>query len=101
TTGYLFEGPAAVRYPRGSGPNAAIEPGLAPLEIGKGVVRRQGKRVALLVFGVQLPEALQAGETLDATVVDMRFVKPLDEALLRQLAAEHELLVTVEENSIM
>lgn len=101
TTGYLFEGPAAVRYPRGSGPNATIEPGLAPLEIGKGVVRRQGERVALLVFGVQLPEALRVGGTLDATVVDMRFVKPLDEALLRELASSHELLVTVEENSIM
>ncbi|WP_369958662.1 1-deoxy-D-xylulose-5-phosphate synthase [Pseudomonas benzenivorans] len=101
TTGYQHLGPAAVRYPRGSGPNAPIEPGLEPLEIGKGVVRRQGSRVALLVFGVQLTEALKVGETLDATVVDMRFVKPLDEALVRQLAAEHELLVTVEENSIM
>ncbi|WPC04568.1 1-deoxy-D-xylulose-5-phosphate synthase [Pseudomonas benzenivorans] len=101
TTGYQHLGPAAVRYPRGRGPNAPIEPGLEPLEIGKGVVRRQGSRVALLVFGVQLTEALKVGETLDATVVDMRFVKPLDEALVRQLAAEHELLVTVEENSIM
>ena len=101
TTGYHFEGPAAVRYPRGSGPNVAIEPGLEPLEIGKAVVRRQGSKVALLVFGVQLPEALQVGEALDATVVDMRFVKPLDEALLRELAGSHELLVTVEENSIM
>lgn len=101
TTGYLFEGPAAVRYPRGTGPNAALEPGLEPLEIGKGVIRRQGSKVALLVFGVQLPEALQVGETLDATVVDMRFVKPLDEALVRQLADSHELLVTIEENSIM
>ena len=101
TTGYHFEGPAAVRYPRGSGPNASIEPALEPLEIGKAVVRRQGSKVALLVFGVQLPEALQVGEALDATVVDMRFVKPLDEALLRELAGSHELLVTVEENSIM
>ena len=101
TTGHLFNGPAAVRYPRGSGPNALIEQELTPLEIGKGVVRRQGQRTALLVFGVQLTEALQVGELLDATVVDMRFVKPLDETLLRQLAAEHELLVTIEENSIM
>ena len=101
TTGYHFEGPAAVRYPRGSGPNASIEPALELLEIGKAVVRRQGSKVALLVFGVQLPEALQVGEALDATVVDMRFVKPLDEALLRELAGSHELLVTVEENSIM
>jgi 1-deoxy-D-xylulose-5-phosphate synthase len=101
TTGYLFDGPAAVRYPRGSGPNAVIEPGLAPLEIGRGVVRRQGRRVALLAFGVQLAEALQVGETLDATVVDMRFVKPLDAALLRELAASHELLVSIEENAVM
>ena len=101
TTGYLFDGPAAVRYPRGSGPNAPIEPGLLPLEIGKGLVRRQGHGIALLVFGVQLTEALVVGERLDATVVDMRFVKPLDEALVRQLAASHELLVTLEENSIM
>ncbi|NMZ70772.1 1-deoxy-D-xylulose-5-phosphate synthase [Pseudomonas peli] len=101
TTGHLFNGPAAVRYPRGSGPNAAIEPGLEPLEIGKGIVRRHGKKTALLVFGVQLAEALKVGEVLDATVVDMRFVKPLDEALVRQLAASHELLVTIEENSVM
>ena len=101
TTGYHFEGPAAVRYPRGTGPNATIEPGLEPLEIGKGVVRRQGSKVALLAFGVQLAEALQVGEALDATVVDMRFVKPLDDDLVRQLADSHELLVTIEENSIM
>jgi 1-deoxy-D-xylulose-5-phosphate synthase len=101
STGHLFNGPAAVRYPRGSGPNAAIEPSLEPLEIGKGIVRRQGKQTALLVFGVQLSEALKVGEALDATVVDMRFVKPLDEALVRQLAASHALLVTIEENSVM
>jgi len=101
TTGYHFEGPAAVRYPRGTGPNASIEPGLVPLEIGKGVVRREGSNVALLVFGVQLADALRVGETLDATVVDMRFVKPLDQALVRQMANSHELLVTIEENSIM
>ncbi|TBU97948.1 1-deoxy-D-xylulose-5-phosphate synthase [Stutzerimonas kirkiae] len=102
TTGYLFDGPAAVRYPRGSGPNAAIEAGLEPLPIGKGVVRRQGDgRVALLVFGVQLGEALRAAEESDATVIDMRFVKPLDATLLRQTADSHQLLVTIEENSIM
>ncbi|WP_296271852.1 1-deoxy-D-xylulose-5-phosphate synthase [Pseudomonas sp. UBA6323] len=101
TTGHLFDGPAAVRYPRGSGPNAPLDAGLEPLEIGKAVIRRQGKGVALLAFGVQLAEALRVGETLDATVVDMRFVKPLDEALLRELAGSHALLVTIEENSIM
>lgn len=101
TTGHLFPGPAAVRYPRGSGPNASIDKELVPVEIGKAVVRRQGTRVAILAFGVQLAEALQVGETLGATVVDMRFVKPLDEALVRELAGSHQLLVTVEENSIM
>nr|WP_314585218.1 1-deoxy-D-xylulose-5-phosphate synthase [uncultured Pseudomonas sp.] len=106
TTGYCHQGPAAVRYPRGSGPNAALDPGLEPLPIGKGVVRRQsslknGPTVGFLVFGVQLAEALQVAERLDASVADMRFVKPLDEALIRQFAADHDLLVTVEENSVM
>jgi 1-deoxy-D-xylulose-5-phosphate synthase len=101
STGYHFAGPAAVRYPRGSGPNAPIDPALEPVAIGKAVVRRRGQRVALLTFGVQLAEALRVGEALDATVVDMRFVKPLDEALVRELAGSHELLVTIEENAVM
>lgn len=101
TTGHLFKGPAAVRYPRGNGPNAVIESSLEPLGIGKGVVRRQGSKVAMLVFGVQLTEALIVAEKLDATVVDMRFVKPLDEALVREMASSHDLLVTIEENAIM
>jgi 1-deoxy-D-xylulose-5-phosphate synthase len=101
TTGHLFKGPAAVRYPRGNGPNAVIESSLEPLAIGKGVVRRQGSKVAMLVFGVQLTEALIVAEKLDATVVDMRFVKPLDEALVREMAGSHDLLVTIEENAIM
>ncbi|WP_263264752.1 1-deoxy-D-xylulose-5-phosphate synthase [Pseudomonas sp. RIT-PI-S] len=101
STGFQHVGPAAVRYPRGSGPNAPLEPGLNTVEIGKGVVRRRGQGVALLVFGVQLTEALAVAELLDATVVDMRFVKPLDEALVREMASQHELLVTLEENAIM
>jgi len=101
STGHLFNGPAAVRYPRGTGPNAVIDNGLEPLEIGKGIVRRQGSKVAMLVFGVQLAEALKVAEKIDATVVDMRFVKPLDEALVREMAASHDLLVTIEENAIM
>lgn len=101
STGHLYNGPAAVRYPRGTGPNAPISGDLEPLQIGKGVVRRQGQTVALLVFGVQLAEAMQVAELIDATVVDMRFVKPLDEALVLELAGSHELLVTVEENAIM
>ncbi|WP_296258272.1 MULTISPECIES: 1-deoxy-D-xylulose-5-phosphate synthase [unclassified Pseudomonas] len=101
STGHLFNGPAAVRYPRGTGPNAVIDSGLEPLDIGKGIVRRHGSKVAMLVFGVQLAEALKVAEKLDATVVDMRFVKPLDEALVREIASNHELLVTIEENAIM
>ncbi|SEJ92207.1 1-deoxy-D-xylulose-5-phosphate synthase [Pseudomonas sp. NFR16] len=101
TTGHRFNGPAAVRYPRGTGPNAVIESSLEPLEIGKGIVRRQGSKVAMLVFGVQLSEALVVAEKIDATVVDMRFVKPLDEAMVRVVAASHDLLVTIEENAIM
>lgn len=101
STGHLYNGPAAVRYPRGSGPNATIADDLEPLEIGKGVIRRQGSKVALLVFGVQLAEALKVAETLNATVADMRFVKPLDDALVRELADSHDVLVTIEENAIM
>ena len=101
TTGHLFKGPSAVRYPRGNGPNAVIESGLDPLEIGKGVVRRTGSKIAILAFGVQLTEAMLVAEKLDATVVDMRFVKPLDEALVIEMASSHDLLVTVEENAIM
>ncbi|HZJ94183.1 MAG TPA: 1-deoxy-D-xylulose-5-phosphate synthase [Thiopseudomonas sp.] len=100
-TGYHHAGPAAVRYPRGSGPNAQISDSLAAVPLGKAVVRRTGQGVALLVFGVQLAAALAAAEQLDATVVDMRFVKPLDEALLKELAAEHSLFVTIEENAVM
>lgn len=101
TTGFLHNGPAAVRYPRGSGPNATLDKGLESLAIGKAVLRRQGKKVALLVFGVQLTAALLVAERLDASVVDMRFVKPLDEQMIIEMAAQHDLLVTVEENSVM
>ncbi|MET0611388.1 MAG: transketolase C-terminal domain-containing protein, partial [Pseudomonas caspiana] len=101
STGYLHNGPAAVRYPRGTGPNAVIDNGLAPIEIGKGIVRRNGQGVAILVFGVQLADALKVAEKIDATVIDMRFVKPIDETLIRDAAANHELLVTIEENAVM
>ena len=99
-TGYRHQGPAAVRYPRGTGPGAAIEKTMTALPLGKGVIRREGKRVAILNFGTLLPEALAAAETLNATVADMRFVKPLDESLVQQLAEQHDLIVTLEENSI-
>lgn len=101
TTGYLYPGPAAVRYPRGNGPGAPLDDALEPVEIGRGVIRREGRKVAILVFGTLLQNALQAAERLDATVADMRFVKPLDEMLVLQLATSHELLVTVEENAMM
>ena len=100
TTAFLHDGPAAVRYPRGSGTGAAIEAGLEPLAIGKGVLRRQGRDVALIAFGSLVAPALVAAEALDASVADMRFVKPLDLDLLRELAACHRLLVTLEENAI-
>ncbi|WP_345797639.1 1-deoxy-D-xylulose-5-phosphate synthase [Castellaniella sp. MT123] len=100
-TCYLHPGPAAVRYPRGAGCGAEPGDNLEPVEIGRAVVRRQGRDVALLVFGTLLPQAAQAAEALDATLVDMRFVKPLDEALLAQLAGTHRLFVTIEEAAVM
>jgi 1-deoxy-D-xylulose-5-phosphate synthase len=100
-TGYHYkEGPSAVRYPRGNGTGAPLEP-LNSLPIGKGVVRREGEKLAILNFGTLLPEAAQVAETLNATLVDMRFVKPLDEQLILELAASHEALITLEENAIM
>jgi len=101
STGYHHEGPAAVRYPRGKGPGADIEKSLESLEIGKALVRREGQRVALLAFGSLLTPALEAGAAINATVVDMRFVKPLDTQLVTRLAESHELLVTLEENAVM
>ncbi|MDB6063726.1 MAG: 1-deoxy-D-xylulose-5-phosphate synthase [Verrucomicrobiaceae bacterium] len=99
-TGFMHNGPAAVRYPRGSGPNVAIAAEMTALPIGKGVVRREGKQIAILNFGTLLPTALAAAEKLNASVVDMRFVKPLDHALLDAMAQRHQLLVTLEENTV-
>ena len=101
TTGYQYPGPAAVRYPRGAGCGAAIDPQLTALPLGKGELRRSGKEVAILAFGTMLAPALVAGERLDATVANMRFVKPLDVELVAQLAREHEALVTIEEGALM
>ncbi|HEX8980188.1 MAG TPA: 1-deoxy-D-xylulose-5-phosphate synthase [Parasulfuritortus sp.] len=101
TTAYRHAGPSAVRYPRGTGPGAIIDPALEPLPVGKGIVRRQGGKVAILAFGSLVAPALKVAEALDATVADMRFVKPLDEELVRQLAENHDHLVTVEENAVM
>ena len=97
---WLHEGPAAVRYPRGEGCGVAIDAALAGLAIGKAQVTREGTGIAILNFGVLLDQAMLAGEALDATVVDMRWVKPLDEDLLRSLATRHGCLITLEENAI-
>ncbi|QWT39768.1 1-deoxy-D-xylulose-5-phosphate synthase [Dickeya dadantii] len=100
-TGYHYQsGPCAVRYPRGNVLGVELTP-LENLPIGKGVIKRQGEKIAILNFGTLLSEAQQAAEALNATLVDMRFVKPLDEALIASLAASHDVLVTLEENAVM
>jgi 1-deoxy-D-xylulose-5-phosphate synthase len=103
-TGCMLDSPSAVRYPRGTGPGVAQEAQMRALPIGKGELRREGKRrphrLALLAFGSMLHPALAAGEELDATVANMRFVKPLDRELILKLAQEHDVLVTVEENVV-
>ena len=99
TTGYLFTGPAAVRYPRGAGPGALLPNELEPMPVGKGVTKRGGNGVAILAFGSMVAPALSAAESLDATVADMRFVKPIDVDLILEAAKTHSLLVTVEENA--
>ena len=100
-TAVRHDGPAAVRYPRGSGRGVMPQKEMTALPIGKGELRRQGQRVALLAFGSLVDVALEVAEAIDATVANMRFVKPLDTALVAELAANHELLVTVEENAVI
>ena len=99
-TGYCMDSPAAVRYPRGAAVGE-VRKEMTALPVGKGDLRRSGKKVAILAFGAMLRPALEAAEALDATVVNMRFVKPLDVALVKQMAATHDLIVTVEEHQIM
>jgi 1-deoxy-D-xylulose-5-phosphate synthase len=101
TTAFEQNHPVAVRYPRGAGPGAAVEPTLDALPYGKGQVRREGKRIAILAFGTLLHAALEAAERIDATVVDMRWAKPIDTALLLDVASRHEALVTVEEGAVI
>jgi len=101
TTAYRLNGPAAVRYPRGSGPGVVIDKQLVGLPVGKGEIRRRGQQVALLAFGSMLTPALAAAEDLDATVANMRFVKPIDRELIIALAEEHSLLISVEENALI
>lgn len=100
TTGFQYDGVAAVRYPRGSGTGTATQTELQTIEIGKGRIVRAGKRIAILAFGSMLSPALKAAEQFNATVADMRFVKPIDQDLIIKLANEHDVIITVEENCI-
>ena len=99
-TAYQYEGPAAVRYPRGEGTGALVEEEMTAFPIGKAVTLRQGTSVAILNFGVLLPEAKAAAKALDATLVDMRWVKPLDEDVVESIARQHDRIITVEENAL-
>ncbi|MFI3188220.1 1-deoxy-D-xylulose-5-phosphate synthase [Crenothrix sp. D3] len=97
-TGFIHQGPASVRYPRGKGPGVAVEATMTELPIGKADIRHQGSRIAILAWGSMVTPALAAGKQLGATIVNMRFVKPIDAALILELAKSHDVLVTVEEN---
>jgi len=101
TTGFKHNGAAVVRYPRGNGTGEKIESAFNTIEIGKGLVVRKGIKIVIFAFGSMLAPALQAAETLNATVVNMRFIKPLDTVLIAELAQNHDLIVTIEENAIM
>ena len=101
TTAYHHNGPAAVRYPRGAGIGAVIDKALTSIEFGKGEIKRHGKGVAILAFGTMVAPSLQAANQINATVANMRFIKPLDTALVAQLAATHDAIVTVEEGAAM
>ena len=101
STAFQLDGPSMVRYPRGSGTGTIPSTDLQPLPLGKGKILRNGQKIALLAFGSLVPAALAAGEELDATVANMRFVKPLDIELIIELAGNHSLLVSIEENAII
>lgn len=101
STGFHYPGPAAIRYPRGAGIGAAINLELSTLPIGKGEIKRKGKSIAILAFGSMVQPGLKAAENLDATLANMRFVKPLDTVLLAELANTHDVLVTIEEGTVM
>jgi 1-deoxy-D-xylulose-5-phosphate synthase len=100
TTGFLHNGPASVRYPRGKGPGVAVETTMTELPIGKAEIKHQGSRIAILAWGSMVTPALTVGKQLNATVVNMRFVKPIDQALILELAKSHDVFVTVEENAL-
>ena len=101
STAYHHTGPAAVRYPRGKGPGVTIERNLRPEPIGKAVTRREGTSVVIFAFGSMVEPALEVGDKINATVIDMRFVKPLDEELIGDMATRHQLVVTLEENVVL
>ena len=101
STGFKLNSPSAIRYPRGAGPNSQICKELETLPIGKGEIRRKGKNIAILAFGVVLSEGFAVADQIDATLANMRFIKPLDEELILKLAAEHDILVTLEDNVVM
>ena len=98
STGYQYEGPASVRYPRGKGPGTVVNTNLDTLEIGKAEIRHQGGRIAILAWGSMVTPGLEAGKQLGATVVNMRFIKPIDEDMILAMAKTHDVLVTIEEN---
>lgn len=101
STGFKLNSPSAVRYPRGTGPNNELKPGLETLPVGKGQICRKGQNVAILAFGTVLTESIEVANKLNATVANMRFVKPLDEELLLQLSSDHDVIVTLEDNVVM
>ncbi len=106
TTAYQHPGPAAVRYPRGTGMGVPVDPALQPLPLGQGELRRSssaaaGRRIAILAFGSMLAPALKVAQAIDATVANMRFIKPVDEALIARLATDHDAFVTIEESAVM
>ena len=99
-TGFMMDSPVAVRYPRGTGPGAEVEQQMTAIPLGKASLKRKGAKVALLSFGTTLQIALNVGERLDATVVNMRYVKPLDTDMILEMAGSHDILVTIEENMV-
>ncbi len=99
-TGYLHNGPVAVRYPRGKGPGVAVKQTMTELPMGKADIRRKGEDIAILAFGPLLAPALEAAEELNATVVNMRFIKPLDNKLVIDMAHKHRIIITIEDNAV-
>ena len=100
TTGFNYKGPAAVRYPRGKGPGTVVSKDLSEIELGKAEIRHKGGRLAILAWGSMVTPALEAGKKLGATVINMRFIKPLDGGIILEMAKSHDVLVTIEENVI-